>query len=200
MDNNLSVTVSEFSKEIFKRYPKYFIIINLSLTIAALLEISSLAAVVPLLNKLLSSEAETSSFLNGILIFFNLTESKISIILITIFFLTAFAELFLLLNDYIVAKVAAKIQKKFMNQLMEKVQNAKWEFHLNEKIGELTNAIFSECQRISTGFIYLGKTYSNLIITFIFGTVAFFVSWYGFLIIIILGALSYLILSQIFLL
>ena len=184
-----------FGKDIFRRYPIPMIVITVTLLIAAVLEIFSLAAILPVMNNLLGSEGETSDSISQIL---NIVPFEIQTVaqgLAFIVIFMAFRGVFLFISQYLNGYVATYLERNMRDEMMMAVLKADWKYHLAQNTGSLTSSIIKETEYCAFAVTKFGGFLVGLIISTILLITSIFVSWEAFLVFSI-SVLPYLLLGR----
>jgi ATP-binding cassette subfamily C protein len=89
----------------------------------------------------------------------------------------AFKSIFLLLAQRQVGYTAAQVGTDLRLDMLRAVLRSKWEYFLHQPIGKLTNSLATEAQRSSASFVHGATAITYLIQAFIYGAIAFALSW-----------------------
>jgi ATP-binding cassette subfamily C protein len=186
---------------IFRSYPRQNLQMLIALLLAGVAEIFGLSALLPLLsivvdgntivsstaNTAVSSTANTASpsaaerLINETLSTLGLTPT-IEILLLVIFLAILFKSgLVLFANKrmgYTVAQVATDLRMALLRALL----NSRWQFHLQQPVGKMANAMATEAGRAGKAFACGAVMIVALIQAIVAVSVAFLVSWQATLI------------------
>ena len=181
---------------IARMYPGRSALTLVSLLFASAADGLSLLFLLPLLNLATSDTARVyGNGLSGLA--HRLTEALSAIgvtptlgaLLVVILVCLALKAVFLLLADaqvgYTVAHVATDLRLSLLRSLLA----ARWEFYVRQPVGSLTNAIGTEAIRASQAYFQGIKTLVLLIQTIVYAGVAFFVTWKGALLSLVMGGM-----------
>ncbi len=178
---------------IFRSYPRQNLQMLIALLLAGVAEIFGLSALLPLLsivvdsNTIVSSTANTASpsaaerLINETLSTLGLTPT-IEILLLVIFLAILFKSgLVLFANKrmgYTVAQVATDLRMALLRALL----NSRWQFHLQQPVGKMANAMAVEAGRAGKAFACGAVMIVALVQAIVAVSVAFLVSWQATLI------------------
>ena len=142
-----------FIFNIFKNYPKQFLIVSILLIVESLVLASSVLAIIPLTDYLLDPELKNPSKITTIavnaLLVFDLNPGYVifSAIFILINFLRS---IFALAIKYTIYKIQFKIVKFHTLNLLKNIFMAKWNFFNNLAPGKLLNTLNHELPRVGS--------------------------------------------------
>jgi len=186
---------------IFRSYPRQNLQMLIALLLAGVAEIFGLSALLPLLsivvdgntivsstaNTAVSSTANTASpsaaerLINETLSTLGLTPT-VEILLLVIFLAILFKSgLVLFANKrmgYTVAQVATDLRMALLRALL----NSRWQFHLQQPVGKMANAMAAEAGRAGKAFACGAVMIVALVQAIVAVSVAFLVSWQATLI------------------
>jgi ATP-binding cassette, subfamily C, bacterial len=183
----------------FRAYPWQTVMMMVALLLSGIAEGIGLSALLPLLNIALGSEA--TSMLPGAaapqqseferIVLETLASvgiaptlgNMLGIILAGV----AFKSVFLLVAQRQVGYTAAQVSTDLRLQMLRVVLRSKWEYFLHQPVGKLTNALASEAHRASASFLNGATALTFLIQAFIYGGIAFALSWRASLVAIVAG-------------
>jgi len=165
----------------------------LALALAGVAEIFGLSAMLPLLTVVMSNNiggsletgnAETSAaerLINESLSAIGVTPTVEVLIIVTFMAILAKSALILFANKrvgYTVAHIATDLRMALLRALL----NSRWQFHLQQPVGKMANAMASEAGRASKAFACGAVMSVALIQAIVAVSVAFLVSWQATLI------------------
>ena len=195
---------------IFRSYPRQNLQMLIALLLAGVAEIFGLSALLPLLsivvdgntivsstaNTAVSSTANTASpsaaerLINETLSTLGLTPT-IEILLLVIFLAILFKSgLVLFANKrmgYTVAQVATDLRMALLRALL----NSRWQFHLQQPVGKMANAMAAEAGRAGKAFACGAVMIVALVQAIVAVSVAFLVSWQATLIALVGGVIIF---------
>ena len=185
----------------FRAYPWQTVMMMVALLLSGIAEGIGLSALLPLLNIALGAEA--ASLLPGAaspqqseferIVLETLATvgiaptlgNMLGIILAGV----AFKSVFLLIAQRQVGYTAAQVSTDLRLQMLRVVLRSKWEYFLHQPVGKLTNALASEAHRASASFLNGATALTFLIQAFIYGGIAFALSWRASLVAIVAGTI-----------
>ena len=179
---------------IARMYPGRSALTLMSLLFASAADGLSLLLLLPLLNLATSDAARVSG--NGLSgIGHRLTEALSAIgvtptvgaLLVVILVCLSLKAVFLILANIQVGYTVAHVATDLRVSLLRSLLAARWEFYVRQPVGSLTNAIGTEAIRASQAYFQGVKTLVVLIQAIAYAGVAFFVTWKGALLSLIMG-------------
>jgi ATP-binding cassette subfamily C protein len=172
-----------------RAYPWQTALLLTALLLSAVAEGVGLSALLPLINIALGSEAtsmlpgassvEQSEFERVVVDTLGSMGIALTLgnMLLIIVGGVAFKSLFLLVAQRQIGYTAAQVGTDLRLQMLRAVLCSKWEYFLNQPVGQLTNALASEAGRASAAFVNGATAITFLIQALIYGGVAFALSW-----------------------
>jgi ATP-binding cassette subfamily C protein len=152
----------------------------LLMVLVGLSEGLSIALLLPLLGQIGISRATdqniASALLDRFFAFIGTSTGLASILIVLIAVATVQALLFIALNWW-TAKLGRSYERKHQSQLFRTFLRANWEFFVERKSGELTNAIVTENERLAQAFIIGLYLVSASIVTLIYLAFALAIAW-----------------------
>ncbi len=174
-------------------------VLLVSLLLAGLLEGIGIIAILPLLNIVLRSDAETPSAISrhaeSVLAFVNLTPTLGTILCVIVGVIVVKAALLVFAArkiGYTAAFVTMLIRQKLLAALME----ARWSFFVQNRTGTLTSAMGHEPARSASCFVQICRMLTGLIQVVVYVALAILVSWEVSLAAILVGIVSIVLLNR----
>jgi len=181
MKNSGNITLSGFAKVVFSKAPGAVIGTGFIFLIAGILELFSLAALLPVLTSLLGSS--TGAGVAGkIIAGAGLPALSFTSALIIVLAFMSLRGLLLFLADFWVATVARNIEIDTKCGLYSSLIYANWQYLLSLDTGNIANLILREAEKYTQAILQLGRFFSSALIAAILIVSALFVSWQAFLI------------------
>jgi ATP-binding cassette subfamily C protein len=177
-------------------YPGRSALTLVSLLFAGVADGLSLLFLLPLLNFATSDAAAISG--NGLSgLGDRLTEALSTIgvtptvgtLLVVILVCLSVKALFLVLANVQVGYTVAHVATDLRLSLLRSLLGARWQFYVRQPVGSLTNAIGTEAIRASQAYFQGVKTLVVLIQAIVYAGVAFFVTWKGALLSLVMGGI-----------
>ena len=162
------------------KYPKWSILVLISLLFAGVAEGVGLATLFPLLKIAISSDSAGDDFISetveGILALFGLEQSVGNLLIMIVVFI-AIKAVFVMLAGREVGYASAHVANDLRLSLIRALMKARWSYFLTQPIGTLANAVATEAERASTGYITSCRIMAALIQVGIYTFFALRLSW-----------------------
>jgi len=166
----------EFLKNIFRSKPLIIFTVSILFFVAGLLELFSLAMILPVLSQLFDS-SQTSGLAGELLKYVGLTEPSMSSALIFITILMSIRGLLILIADLVMAKVARDLEVEVRESIFTSLLGVSWEYAQSLDLGRLPNLILRETEKYSISIQKLGQFLSSFLIASILVITSMFASW-----------------------
>lgn len=166
------MTVLRYMRRLFAEQPIRILLVVASLTIAGFLEGMGVALLVPLLSSVGGSNVSDGSGLvvgtiTRVFAFVHLPLT-ITSILVVIFLIGLTQQSITLVQQKLLFGTLYRFQADLRHALYSAIFNAGWPFFLNQKIGNLTNALTVEVTRAGQAFYYLSLFASMNAVVFVY--------------------------------
>jgi len=188
------VQLLSFVQDVFKSRPLTAIGISITYFIAGILELFSMAMILPVLMGLFESSSQ-SGMATQFLSFIKLDDITPTQALVYIAVFMSLRGILMYLADLTVMKVAYAIERDTRNSLFSSFLEAKWSYIFHHKLGELPNIILRESERYSLAVQYLGRFLSGFFIAGVLVASSVFASW-QLCALFVLAVLPYLLISR----
>lgn len=176
-----------------RKSPKTVFLSIFLFTLAGVLEIFSLAAILPVLFQLFNKESGAVEHFE--LIGLVLPNLSISVALLIVAILMSVRGVVMFLADYSVASMSKKIEASAKNDIYHALTQSQWGKILQTQKGNIANILLTETERYSFAIIKLGEFVSSVIIAGIIIFSSILVSWQAFFIFVI-ASLPYWMLTR----
>jgi len=180
---------------LFQKYPWQNVQMLFALLLAGVAEIFGLSALLPLVSIAIGNQTGTSTaerLVSDSLSKLGLTPT-LEVLMLMIFVAIAVKSGLVLFAKkrigYTVANVATDLRLALLRALL----NSRWEFHLQQPIGKLANAMASETSRTGKAFACGAAMIVALVQAIVAVGVAFLVSWQATLISLVVGVIIFLV-------
>ncbi len=174
----------------FAAYPLQTVLMLVALLLSGLMEGLGLSAVLPLLNVALGTGAEATGLelpdaemqsgfeqkVLEVLAWLEIAPTLVNLLLIIVVMVLLKSILLIIANRQ-VGYTAAQVATDMRLRMLRAIMRSKWEYFLHQPIGKLTNALATEAQRSSTSFVHGATALTYLLQAFVYGGIAFAVSW-----------------------
>lgn len=195
IQENKDLHLLKFMKDIFSERPKTVIIVSVLYFIAGILEIFSMAMILPVLMGLFEADhgyGAAEKFLSAL----NMKDLSLQLALIWITVFMSARGCIMFLADLLIARIVSGIEAKTRMQLIDNLLRSKWSFINSKNLGTLPNLILRETERYALAVLYLGRFLSAFLISCALIASSIFASWH-MCIMFVLSIIPYLIISRI---
>lgn len=190
--NIKNLTIFAFAKAIFKKAPGQILFIIGLFFASGLLELFSIAAIIPVLTNLLNSDQSASNVLFDNFGIGTLSlETALTIILVFM----SLRGILLYIADYNVVRLARNLEIETRKQLFSSILNARWGYLLGLDMGRISNIILRETERYTIAVQKLGHFVSSGLIATVLVFSSILVSWQIF-VIFALSIVPYLVVTR----
>lgn len=175
------MTVFQFFQTVIKEYKLTFFIVCLCLLIASVLELVSLAALVPLIANIVDSETLLDGNIKTVMEILGLSGFSSSLLLGIVVGFMLLRTMLLFISYNISGRMSAAIERHMRYSLFRSVLYANWSFLTAQESGNLTNIMTMEAGRAGLAAQFLSKFLVFSALSFVFLIAAFLISWKAFL-------------------
>src|SRR5690349_4544286 len=183
---------------IARLYPGRSALTLLSLLFASVADGLSLLFLLPLLNLATGDAAQASSHgLTGLTHMLTEALSAIGVtptvgaLLVVILVCLSLNAVFLILANVQVGYTVAHVATDLRLSLLRSLLAARWEFYVRQPVGSLTNSIGTEAIRASQAYFQAVRTLVVLVQAIVYAGVAFFVTWKGAVLSLMMGGILF---------
>lgn len=183
-----------FFKDTISERPKTIIAVSIFYFIAGVLEIFSMAMVLPVLMGLFETDYGSGiaeKFLSAI----HLQDLSFHSALIWIAIFMFMRGLTMYVADLMIARMVSNLEAHTRNQLFRALTHAKWPYLQEQNLGKIPNLLLRETERYSMAVLYLGRFLSAFLISGALIASSVFASW-QMCILFVLSVAPYLIISK----
>lgn len=190
----LNISFALFFRQVFSQARSTMLFIGFMYLLAGILELLSIAALLPVLLNLLGlSEKSGTAF--QVLSSIGLNDISLNLALLAVILFMGVRGLILFLSEYLVGRIASQIELNTKKRLFTSLIEAKWQFLLTQTNGDLANLILRESERCSMAIRRMSEFFSSSLIAAILIFSSVFVSWEAF-VLFCLATVPYLIFSR----
>ncbi len=185
-DDRKNPCTGKFAWTIFRRFPSQVILISVCSLIAAIFEILSLGALLPIFFSLFDPGGATDQgLIADVMDRLNMKDIPLVPGLTFIIVLMFLRGVLLFTGQYQAGRIAARITEELRNALMEAFLKVKWNFHTAEKSGKIINVIARETLNCASAVKQLGQIVSSGLMAALLLSASILASWQAFIIFII---------------
>ena len=189
-------TIKSFITMVFTNYPYRSFFVTITLVIAAILEILSLATLLPAILNFANSE-ETPANVSGILKHINfINDMSITSALIVVSMFMVVRGLFIFLSHYQIGLMAIELERNIRFTLLKNHLKSNWSYQSSTNIGHFVNVITQQSSLCSLAVFQFGHFFIASITAIILLTTSLFISWIAFCIFAV-SCIPYLFISRI---
>lgn len=188
-------TINSFVLMLFQNYPKRSILVTCTLVVAAILEIFSLAAILPAILSFSGNNTQ-SSFISSLLPNMSLTHQigLIGTMIIVCVFMTI-RGFFIFLSHYQIGLIAIDLEQNLRQRLLQDHLLSSWAYQSKCNIGHFVNVITQQTTLCSMAVFQFGHYFIATVTAAILLLTSFYISWKAFLIFAI-SCFPYLLISK----
>lgn len=169
-------STTTFAISIFKRYRGQMVVVVFTLFIATILELISLAALLPLMDTLLKGSLSQEGTAYELLKFFYLADIHIVVLLFLVLLFMILRTLLLYLSRLITGWISVKLEKDLRQDMFESLLYARWDLFMGKRAGTLSNLMSAEATKAGTCANLFAVYIVNAILTLFFCIAGFFAS------------------------
>lgn len=168
------MTVYQFAREIATKQTGRIAAIVALLLIATVLEMVGLALAIPIIGSFLGASDLSGGMAQRVMDFIGLSDIEMSQLLAAFLLLMVTRTALMFLSNYAIARIGVRIEREIKCALLDNLLKARWTFHVDQNIGQVSNIIARESQSTSVAVRYLGRYGSSIVIaTLLLSTSAF---------------------------
>ncbi|MEM1082381.1 MAG: ABC transporter transmembrane domain-containing protein [Pseudomonadota bacterium] len=170
---------------LFKRYPSRSLMVLIALLIASLLEGVGLSTILTMLSQ--ASDPATSAlspspssapeqWVASAFARFGIAFNLLNLLIATII-LMLFKTALVLWANRLVGYAVAQVATDLRLDLLRAVVSSRWQYYLSKPIGSLANAMATEAQRASEGYLQGAVMATQIISAIVYSILALLISW-----------------------
>jgi ATP-binding cassette, subfamily C, bacterial len=170
------VTVFQFAREIATKQTGRIAAIVALLLVATVLEMVGLTLAIPIIGSFLGASDLSGGMAQRVMDFIGLSDIEMSYLLAAFLLLMVARTALMFLSNYAIARIGVRIEREIKCALLENLLRARWTFHVDQNIGQVSNIIARESQSTSVAVRYLGRYCSSIVIATILLSASAFVA------------------------
>lgn len=178
------MTVFQFIILVFKQRPAILFLTSGVFLLAALLELMSLAAILPVMAGLFDFDGEGNAA-DTLFSTIGLTNITLETGLIIILCFMVCRGLLLVAGEYIVGRVAKSLETQTRRDIFDGLMHAKWDYLASFQSGQTPNTLLRESEFYAHAIQKTGEFLSAFILSLVLIASSVFVSWQTFLIFVV---------------